>query len=234
MLNGWKSRLLVIGWGAFLGAFTFLAATDFAIISGAGWCGSSDQLCLREWIGALSGWAATIVAGGTFFLLVRQLVDSTRAVEIASETLNDNRLSAERQQRAYVYAGQTRLTFDSGFANITLEVTNHGQTPARGVSVQRMIYIAPKADLRDMDETTTTTLGDLAPSQMRFSRTTVSKNAIHGKLAKIARGETRIHCYVKINYTDIFDRARETTFRLISPIGPGDGFMLINEAVRSN
>ncbi|MBN9073997.1 MAG: hypothetical protein J0H34_20845 [Rhizobiales bacterium] len=37
------------------------------------WCGQQDMRCLRDWIGALSGWAATVAAGATIFWLARQL-----------------------------------------------------------------------------------------------------------------------------------------------------------------
>jgi len=83
MLTGWKSRLLVLGWCAFLGAFTFVAATDFALIRNAQWCGGADQHCFREWVSALSGWAATIAAAFTIFFLYRQNAEQKKQSDFA-------------------------------------------------------------------------------------------------------------------------------------------------------
>lgn len=78
MLRGWKSGLLVLAWGAFLGGFTFLAYTDFALVSNARWCGTGDIHCLREWVSALSGWAAAAVGGATLFALYAQIAEQRK------------------------------------------------------------------------------------------------------------------------------------------------------------
>jgi hypothetical protein len=81
MLGGRESKLLVLGWGALLGAFTFLAITDFAIFTNAEWCGVADEHCLREWIGALSGWAAAIAAGVTLVALYDQIREQRKQTD---------------------------------------------------------------------------------------------------------------------------------------------------------
>lgn len=73
MLGERGSKLLVLGWFAFLGAFTFLAYTDFALFTNARWCSNANEHCLRDWIGALSGWAAAVAAALTIFALYDQL-----------------------------------------------------------------------------------------------------------------------------------------------------------------
>lgn len=63
-----------------LGGFTFLSATDFALKEAA-WCVTGEQHCLREWIAALSGWAAAVAAGVTILVLLGQLREARRQTE---------------------------------------------------------------------------------------------------------------------------------------------------------
>jgi len=60
-----------------LGGFAFLAISDFAIVR-ADWCIAGEADCLREWIGALSGWAAAIAAGATIVYLAGQMRETRR------------------------------------------------------------------------------------------------------------------------------------------------------------
>lgn len=78
---GW-GEFVVFAAAGFLGGFTFLMATDFALLDRA-WCISSERHCVREWIGALSGWAAAFAAGSTIFVLLRQLGELRRQREFA-------------------------------------------------------------------------------------------------------------------------------------------------------
>ncbi len=234
MLGNWGGKLLVIGWFAFLGAFTLLAYTDFALILNAKWCGDADQHCFREWVSATSGWAATVVAGGSLFLLIRQITDASRSVDIASETLKENRISAERQLRAYVYTGQTKFERKQGTVVITLEITNHGQTPARDVVVRRTAYIGSEEDIQNFEEGEGySAIGDLAPTQTRYSRAWPAAADFRKHETQIEAGETFIHLYATVTYRDVFGGERETTFRLISPRVETGGYMLLKEAVRS-
>lgn len=66
--TGTFSILLI---GGVAGGLLFLFLTDFAIIR-ANWCVETDDHCLREWVGALSGWAAALFAAATILYLYRQ------------------------------------------------------------------------------------------------------------------------------------------------------------------
>ncbi|CDX15997.1 exported hypothetical protein [Mesorhizobium sp. SOD10] len=93
---GDKDGYLALGIAlGFLGAFAALIWLNGA--AHLGYCATDESYgaCFREWIGALSGWAATFAAVITVLLLLRQLMDA--------------RLSNERQQRAYVFVGQCRI-----------------------------------------------------------------------------------------------------------------------------
>jgi len=68
---------IVLLGGAALGGFAFLAISDFAIVR-ADWCVAGEADCLREWIGALSGWAAAIAAGATITFLAGQMREARR------------------------------------------------------------------------------------------------------------------------------------------------------------
>jgi hypothetical protein len=78
---------LVLLWAGLLGGFTFAFATDFAIMNSQ-WCIDTDDHCLREWIGALSGWAAVLAAAVTVYILARQLAEARRQTEF---TIGDSR-----------------------------------------------------------------------------------------------------------------------------------------------
>ena len=107
MLGTRGGTWLALAWGAFLGAFTFLAITDFALVTNATWCGNADMHCLREWVGALSGWAAAVAAGITILALYDQLRE-------------------QRKQTDFVL-GEALPTFDAyseGFVDVYLRVVN--------------------------------------------------------------------------------------------------------------
>lgn len=233
MIGGWGSRLLAVGWGAFLGAFTFLAYTDFALFLNAEWCGDVDEHCFREWVSATSGWFAAAIAGVTISLLIKQINEASRGVEVATEALQEARRSAERQQRAYVYAGQTKFEIVDDAPLITLEITNYGGTPAHHVVIDRMAYIGSAADVREFKSTASSSLGSLAPGQTRYSRTPFGKDHFETHREKIDAGLERIHLIVQISYIDEFGVDRLTTFHLINPRGNDLRYMLIKKAIRS-
>ncbi|MBS9720193.1 hypothetical protein JYU29_05765 [Tianweitania sp. BSSL-BM11] len=53
--------IIVAVWGGFLATLCFWLFTDFALAN-ADWCAEAGKHCVREWVGALSGWAAAIGA----------------------------------------------------------------------------------------------------------------------------------------------------------------------------
>lgn len=63
-----------VGGGALFVAFVDLAVMD------ADWCAGSTQ-CLRDWISALSGWAAAIAAAITIVFLAGQMREARRQTE---------------------------------------------------------------------------------------------------------------------------------------------------------
>ena len=101
---------IVAGLGGALGAFTFLTFTHNALLA-ADWCDGSAA-CLREWIAALSGWAAAALAGGTVAVLVA--------------TLKEMRRGSEIQAQAYVHASKAAF----GTSSILISCKNTGLTPA--------------------------------------------------------------------------------------------------------
>lgn len=68
---------VVLAWGGFLGGYAFLYGTDFALKNGA-WCITAEEHCVREWVGALSGWAAAFAAALTIGYLAKQASDMSR------------------------------------------------------------------------------------------------------------------------------------------------------------
>ncbi|MGT2467418.1 hypothetical protein ACVOMV_24915 [Mesorhizobium atlanticum] len=71
---------IVLAWGGFLGGFTFLFGTNFAL-KDAAWCITGETHCLREWVGALSGWAAFAGAVAALPYLAGQVREARRQTE---------------------------------------------------------------------------------------------------------------------------------------------------------
>lgn len=76
---GW-GEFVVLALAGFLGGFTFLYATDFALFR-AEWCAGAQASCVREWIGALSGWAAAVAAAVTVYFLAGQMHQARRQAD---------------------------------------------------------------------------------------------------------------------------------------------------------
>lgn len=66
--------------GPLLGGFAayFIAASVLAEYS---WCIAGEEHCVRDWVGALSGWAGAFAAGGALFGLYQQLKEQRRQTE---------------------------------------------------------------------------------------------------------------------------------------------------------
>ncbi|RWP88338.1 MAG: hypothetical protein EOR12_16630 [Mesorhizobium sp.] len=71
---------IVLALAGFLGGFVFLFGTDFALTHAA-WCISGEEHCIREWVGASSGWAAAAAAALTIGFLAKQAADARRQTE---------------------------------------------------------------------------------------------------------------------------------------------------------
>lgn len=81
MISGKYSGLVTCVAAAGLGAFVSLWLLDFAVVR-VGFCGAPPtetiSQCAREWIGALSGWAAAVAAGITLALTLGPLREQVR------------------------------------------------------------------------------------------------------------------------------------------------------------
>lgn len=88
--------IVVAGAAGFVGGFTFLYATDFTLLNAA-WCIAGEQHCAREWIGALSGWAAAVATVATVFMLLRQVWAQERTI---AHTQQQVEIERERHQLA--------------------------------------------------------------------------------------------------------------------------------------
>lgn len=144
------------------------AIGGFAVVVGVHMLRAGGELCtapncLRDWLSATSGWAATVAAIVTILLLQVQLSDA--------------RKSGERQHRAYLTITETKVChFGTADFELQVVIKNCGQTPARdcrfdgsviagdpkapppvvemcvpygviGPGVERTIHIAPGADI---------------------------------------------------------------------------------------
>jgi len=133
---------------AFAGGAAFLGLTHFAVLH-ADWC-PVEQLgrveCLRNWIGALSGWDAAFAAGVTVFVLVGQMAQARRQSDwmvgdaIPTASLFDpretrignafsNRLNIVNWNRHPIFIRTIRLVAPTGIELLSCEVEDHD--PAR-------------------------------------------------------------------------------------------------------
>ena len=92
-------EVIVLVAAGLFGGFAFLAYSDYAIVR-ADWCSPSTVDCVREWIGALAGWAATVAGIATVIYLARQIAEMKRqtafmigdadpTVELRAHTANE-------------------------------------------------------------------------------------------------------------------------------------------------
>lgn len=84
---------IVLAFGGFLGGFFVLFATNFVLFSPR-LCDGSDA-CLRDWISALSGWAAAAMAGLTILVLYRQLLQARESLRQAEQHAQQERDSSK-------------------------------------------------------------------------------------------------------------------------------------------
>lgn len=77
MVGGKASTIVFYVAIAALGAFLAMWLLDFAVVR-MDWCAGVETECAREWISALSGWAAALGAGLTIFALYDQLAEQRK------------------------------------------------------------------------------------------------------------------------------------------------------------
>ncbi|GGB00311.1 hypothetical protein GCM10011491_30620 [Brucella endophytica] len=133
MFKGNDSIIVVCIAAAGIGAFVALWLLDFALVRTT-WCAGIETTCVREWIGALSGWAAAAGAAVTIYVLWA--------------TLQHMRHSSEAQLRAYVAEESVELTdTKSAFEHsVDYSIRNFGQTPARKLIVGTALWVGLPSD----------------------------------------------------------------------------------------
>lgn len=138
---------IVAAWGGFLAYVLFAVAFDFGF-SGYAVCITADEHCLREWIGALSGWAAAagalIAAAITLPHLKRQADESRRQTDF---------LVGSAPPTASLFdPRETRL--DTAYAT-RLDVVNWNRNPVliRGIELEESVSgaIIAEISIEDFD-----------------------------------------------------------------------------------
>lgn len=156
-----------------------------------------DWVATREWVAALSGWAATLAAVVTVLLLQRQLTDT--------------RLSNERQQRAYVLPIDCDVSgVDTGHLLVKITFRNYGQTPATKFKVYWDVFFTNESDDPPPVDLRETMLGVIAPGQERHVKAVFEQN--NDLVAKLGLGESFLNVVVATTYFDAFGREHESQF----------------------
>ena len=82
MIPGKYSGHVTCAAAAGMGIFVAMWLLDFALIR-ADWCAGAQANCFREWLSALSGWAAALAAGITIFVLFDQIKEQRKQTAYA-------------------------------------------------------------------------------------------------------------------------------------------------------
>jgi hypothetical protein len=192
---------------------------------------------LAQWIMALLGAVATGISVWAVILLkgtlkaTRDAIDEAKqTTRIAEQSLEEARLSNQRQLRAYVHVVEiVREThFGSDLLKIFIRVENFGDTPARNFVVRAEAIFANREETK-VDFSPLSTLEPSAPTVLGPKGKT---NILRGiKMAgdaheTYARGENALYVYGQIEYIDAFDGLRCTSFRMMHFSGPTDHFIM--------
>jgi hypothetical protein len=219
--RGVQDYLVVVG-SVLVGGFTFFAFHDFAFASNQ-WCTEGDGDCIREWLGALSGWAATIAAFATIPILVM--------------TLNASRKSSEQQLRAYLLMGRSKFEIDGNRIKLEIRYKNSGQTPAYDVRWFSAWKVCPLGQFlpETFEEVKIHRRGDIAPGQEVTTNTVDELTLEDGESVKSGRDDFIF--YGTIEYRDVFGNERRTDFRFQSHLDDGklsEQMLVCTEGNRSN
>lgn len=71
---------IVAAWGGFLAVMFIMLFTGTALTEWS-WCIAGEDHCVREWVAALSGWAAAVAAGVTVYGLYEQIREQRKQTE---------------------------------------------------------------------------------------------------------------------------------------------------------
>lgn len=99
-------------------------------------CDGTDGACLREWIDALSGWAAFVVGAGTIFFLARQTRELKRQTEfVLGDAMPTVSITDD----------------DVEESSVQLRVTNWNRHPVRitGIKVEKPVWVRQVLERRN-------------------------------------------------------------------------------------
>lgn len=136
--------------------------------------------------------------------------------KIAEATVDETRVSNERQLRAYVHVANASMDASSN-PIIRFTIKNHGQTPAKNLSVIIRTVIQKSIDEREelSDTPDGTEYGPrlLAPKAETTIPIECSDYLVH---RRFKNSDKRIYLYGRIVYKDTFDKMRFTQFQMCS------------------
>jgi len=164
------------------------------------YCGhEAYAICVRGWIGALSGWAAVIGGAGAVWAVFRQI---RSAEEIA-----------ERQQRAVLGMVAARLKdLDGPNQRIDLEIKNWGATPAFDFRIRAVVVTGPAELALDNRAfgSAENIVGLTAPGETHEMPISFTFDSADKFLIKCGKSELFLHVFC--DYEDAFRKGRTTQF----------------------
>jgi hypothetical protein len=166
---------------------------------------------------------------GALTIAERNAAFAGRAAKAASEANSIAREAMQRQLRPFVYVGHPKITYTHilGFdiigdtADVTLDITNYGQTPAYNVRFIARAWVGGIWNMpfeRGFDDLTVVHLADIPPTvtKPRDGYTVIGLAESH---KDIIAGVRSIFVEGVLNYSDAFGNAYVTQFRVASTEG---------------
>jgi len=142
MSNRDYATVWIVGVAAGMGGGVFVAVASFYFQFGLNFCHPDEPACAREWVGALSGWAAAFAAGLTIFYIIQQTREAARQTEfIVGEALPTTALFDPRETRV-----------ESAFST-RLDVINWNRHPLliKSITVDDMSSLTIHVQVEDHD-----------------------------------------------------------------------------------
>lgn len=172
-----------------IGVAIAIMLSDIATVK-AGWCGERPH-CLRDWIGAFSGWAAAAGAGATIWVLY--------------QTLAHMRATSEQQLRAYVSEEVVEINgVGTGHPYATCTIKNYGMTPARNLHLSGYIWIGDEgAATPTMAGQISKEVGDVAPGQIFSGNLAFWQALDQTTVSDIAAGNSTINFGLVYRYDTV-------------------------------
>lgn len=180
-----------------------------------------------------ASWAAVVLTAVGVALIWRTLVHTRRAAEFAGAAVEEGRRatsaaedavavtreSAERQLRAYISAHIRNLKIigKGKQASVTVDMKNHGQTPAKNLRYHAMTAVMPYPlpenfifpELPGISDSRDTIHPGVTHNGYAWPR----RNFTEEEIDYIIKGESpRLYAFGIIYYEDIFGQTRTTEF----------------------